>query len=595
MATTRGNKPIEALYNHWEDLTPDLYTELLVDFESYCSKGCIIINKNGSAVPFKLNEAQKKIAELLLPLIFKEIPEPVTVVIHKARQEGVSVLFAALEKYISTKRRNLSTVHLLPTDDLASKFYEQKMLPLLEGTHPQLLPKTTVITKPVPYIRVRELHGTALNSFIKIGGSRSKASGRSGTNQIVIFDEYAYYEQVQQLEKGVLATQPKTGLALTVYVSTANGVNHFYDVVKLARQDNTHMKYLFLPWHMLKEYEMEPKGRLADLTSLHEYELKLLRIFEDCGYPIETWARKLQFYEYTLENEAKNDWDFMFSEYPSTPEESFEASGKPVLPASVLMNWRDDMPEFKHIEAFSSGHSVEFDIVERSSIKMYEEPIQGKRYMIGVDPSNGEEAGDSSAGVVLDVQNMQEVCTFVEKIDQTELADLVVNLAKYYNGAIIVPERNMGRTLIDWIRLQLNYHRLYVDPVSTTRNRTQYGVHMTRPMKNEAIERMRFFMNNAIWYSPDQGFIDDALHFSWKETPGGFQKAVAQGTDENNQPYHDDTVMARLTLTLALDMRRWKEYGERNAKKENGRPLRLHPRVYKRSNRLTSYSQERHR
>jgi hypothetical protein len=224
------------------------------------------------------------------------------------------------------------------------------------------------------------------------------------------------------------------------------------------------------------------------------------------------------------------------------------------------MSLRDTLPKFDYIDAFSEGDKVVFDKVERSTIKRYEPPKPRRRYMLAIDPSNGEEEGDSSAGVVLDVETMREVCTFVEKIDQTELAELAVHLAKYYNNAIIVPERNMGSTLISWIRLNLGYYRIYIDPRATTRKRTQYGVHMTRPMKNEAIQRMKFFLNNGIWYSPDKGFIDDALHFSWKATPGGFQKAVAQGMDENNQPYHDDTVMARMTLALALDMRRWKEY-----------------------------------
>lgn len=556
-----GNKPIEALYTHWDELDAENYTDFMLDFREYCREGCIILDKNGRAVPFVLNEAQLKIAELLLPLIFKKVPEPVVVVIHKARQEGVSVLLAALEKYISSRRRNLSTVHLLPTDDLANKFYEQKMRPIIEGTHPQLLPTISAVTRPVPFLKFQELHGTYLNSFVKIGGAKSKAAGRSGTNQIVIFDEYAFYENVDNLERGVLATQPKTGLVLTVYVSTANGVNHFYDAVKVARRESSAIHYLFLPWHILTEYELEPKGRLKDLTHLTDYELKLLNIFEEEGYPIQTWARKLQFYNHTLEVEAKNDQEYMFENYPSTPEESFEASGKPVLPANVLMDWRNKMPSFEYIEPFSSPYGkVSFEVVDRSTIKRYEPPVPRKRYMIGVDPSNGEEEGDSSSGVVLDTETMREVCTFNENLDQTELAELVVHLAKYYNGAIIVPERNMGSTLVNWIRLNIGYYRLYVDPIASSRKRTQYGVHMTRPMKNEAIQRMKFFMNNGIWYSPDKGYIDDALHFSWKATPGGFQKAVAQGVDENNQPYHDDTVMARLTLVLAMDMRRWKDY-----------------------------------
>src|SRR5690606_17110738 len=105
-----------------------------------------------------------------------------------------------------------------------------------------------------------------------------QAPGHGQTNSVVVFDEYAYYEKVKRLERGMEATIPKTGLALKVYVSTANGLNHFSDLSKVA-QASPNWKYLFLPWHMLKEYEREPEGRLKDLTSLTEYELKLCDIF----------------------------------------------------------------------------------------------------------------------------------------------------------------------------------------------------------------------------------------------------------------------------------------------------------------------------
>lgn len=571
-----GNaKAIEPLYEHWTELSAKDWQLIMVDFKKFCSEGHIIINKQGEAVPYVLNEAQDLMASTLLPLIFAEKPSPISVVVHKARQEGISVFLAILKKYIATRRRRIPMAHLLPTDKLASDFYEFKAKPLYEGSHPQLLPEIIGTTKPTPLLRFKSFQDKSYASSIKYIGSQSRAAGRSGTYQIVVLDEYAFYERVDNIERGMLATMPKTGLSLTVYVSTANGINHFYDTVKVARQEGSRMIYLFLPWHILKEYEKDPTpgSRLDKLSSLTEYEMKLLEIFEQAGYPRESWVRKLAFYEYTMEIEAKNDQEYMFENYPSTPEESFEASGKPVLPHSVLMSWRDQKPEFRYIEQFVESQGslangkIVFKDVDKSTIRRYKRPAAGRRYMLWVDPSNGEEDGDTSAGVIVDMENMEEVCTFSERIDQTELAEMCVNLARHYNNAMIVPERNMGRVLIEWIRL-LGYTRLYVDPTSSSSRTPKYGVHMTRPVKNEAIARMRFLMNNGIYKSSDPGFIDDALHFSWKKTPSGYQKAVATGVDENNQPYHDDTVMARLTGMAVLDMRRWKDYADSSKPKK---------------------------
>ena len=564
------NKPLEPAYSHWKVLSSSELNELVLDFEKFCSEGTMIINKEGRAVPFILNEAQTLLARTILPYAFKEIPEPVTVVVHKARQEGISVLLARLEQYISTRRKNINTVHLLPTDDLADKFYEQKARPLIEGTHPSLLAEIVATAKPTTFLRFRKFLGTVLNSYVKIGGALSKGASRSTTNHIIIFDEYAYYEKVTQLERGVLATQPKTGFALTVYVSTAKGVNHFYDVVKQARKKGSRMIYVFMPWHMLKEYEMEPQGRLKDLTSLTDYELKLCDIFEKEGYPVSSWARKLEFWQYVFETEAKNDWQYMFSEYPSTPEESFENTGNPVFPTGLLLSlyakasayWDETPPKNKDavIDRGTSGvPRLIMRDVPLSPIKVYKEPEYGEKYLLGIDPAGGSLSGDYSDMVVLKESTMEEVCTFKDKIDQTELAEVAVNVARYYNNAIIIPERNMGSTLIEFIRL-LGYGRMYVDPLST-QQRLMHGVQMTKASKDESIKRMRFLLINGIWKTNDKYFLDDAIHFVWQETPGGFKKAVASGTHEDtSEPYHDDSVLARLNIVATLDMRRWRLY-----------------------------------
>ena len=214
MATGSKSKLITPLYNHWEKLDKNELTSLLLDFTQYCAKGKMIIDKQGHAVPFILNEAQLEVARLILPYIFAKVPEPVTLVIHKSRQMGISVVLAALEQYIVSRKQNINLTHLFPTEQLASQFFQEKWLPLMEATHPQLLPDMYATSSPIPYVKVRDFHGIQMGCNVRIGGAESKAAGRSTTNQIVILDEYAFYQNVSNLERGILATQPKTGLAI---------------------------------------------------------------------------------------------------------------------------------------------------------------------------------------------------------------------------------------------------------------------------------------------------------------------------------------------------------------------------------------------
>jgi hypothetical protein len=551
-------KGIEAAYTHWKPLNQQQFNELMLEFEAYCEKGSMITDKNGQPVPFILNEAQKVVSQFILQEIFTEVPKPINLFIHKCRQMGISVVIAKLEAFLCSRKKNLNTQHIMPTEDDADDLCDKKFVPLLQGSHPVLLPEVHVTKRRVKFLKFGE---TALNSSVTFSSAQKQSGNRGQTNQVVIEDEQAHYERVEYLERGVLATMPKVGLALRVVVSTAYGMNHFYDLSKVAK-DSVHWKYLFLPWHMISEYEMEPTGRLATLQSLTAYEVKLCDIFEECGYPIETWARKMQWYQYVFETEAKLDWDYMFENYPSTPEESFAATGAPVLPADKLREFKENPKPFKYIEVTQDIYG-KASIVETSlsTIKQFAKPISGRKYIIGVDPADGGADGDASAAVVIDLTTMEDVCCIKEKLDQNEFAELLNHLGRYYNNASIVPERNTGQSLIDWL-VMLKYPNIFIDALHTTRTRVVYGVYMTRPVKNEAILRAKFLLNAGIYTDYDPDFIDEGLHFTWKKTPSGLQKAIG------SEGYGDDCVMARLIAMSALNMNKWRDYGKQQ--QQNG-------------------------
>jgi hypothetical protein len=542
---------IEPLYDHWKPLTQSKFNELILDFEKYCEEGSIVIDKNGVAVPMKLNEAQKAVASLIIPLVFAELPSPTNVFIHKARQEGISTVLMKIEQYCAGRIRNLNTQHMMPTEPDAEEMSEKKFIPALQGLHPELAPTVYPIKRKYKF---KDFGGTVLNSSVSFSSAESTGANAGQTNQMAILDEYAKYKRVTHLERGLLATLPKTGRALTVYVSTANGMNHFYDLSKIAKEPNNHWQYLFLPWHMLKEYEMEPQGRLKDLTALTDYELKLCDIFEACGYPIQSWTRKMQFYDYVFQTEAKLDKDYMFENYPSTADESFAASGTPVLPSHVLYAMRDANKQFEYVELVQRDNKISVMGTTVSTIKRYKVPVPGHKYEIWVDPADGGEGGDDSAFNIVDITLMESVCCMKERIDQNDLAETLAPFGYYYNKAEIVIERNTGQSCIDWLVKMLKYPRVRIDPFHTTSRRVEYGVYMTRPVKNEAILRMKFLLNNGFYKDYDPDWIEQGLHFTWSKTPTGMAKAA--GTEG----YHDDTVMCRLVGVAGLDMRRWKDY-----------------------------------
>lgn len=545
-------KIITPLYDHWKSLTQIEFNGIMLDFERYCEEGSIIIDKNSQAVPFKLNEAQVAVAKMIIPEVFNEVPVPTNLFIHKSRQMGISTVLLKIEQFICSRKKDLNTQHIMPTEEDAEDLAEKKFVPALQATHKDLLPEISQTKRRLRFI---EFGGVVLRSSVTFQSSQKQAPGHGQTNQVIIEDEHALYEKVARLEKGMIATMPKVGLSLRVVVSTARGMNHFYDLSKVA-QKSQHWKYLFLPWHMLAEYEMEPQGRLKELSSLTEYELKLCDIFEAEGYPIETWARKMQWYEYTFETEAKRDWDHMFENYPSTAAESFAATGTPVLPSAKLYKLKEAEKKFTYVELMQDQVG-KVSVIEShySTIKMFQRPVKGRKYLLGVDPADGGSDGDNSAAVIIDLTTMENVLSIKEKIDQNELAELLNHLGRYYNNASIVPERNTGQSLIDWL-VMLRYPNIYVDPLHTTRQRVVYGVYMTRPVKSEAIARTKFLLNQDIYKDYDPDFIDEGLHFSYTKTPSGLQKA------EGTEGYGDDVVMSRLIAFSAINMNKFRNYAK---------------------------------
>jgi hypothetical protein len=543
-------KGIDSAYSHWPSLNQRQFNTLMLEFGRYCSEGSMIINKNGQSVPFVLNEAQKLVAEYLINEIFADVPSPTNLFIHKSRQMGISVVIAKIEQFMCSRKKFLNTQHIMPTEPYADDLCDKKFVPLLQGTHPTLLPSVHQVKRRVKFL---EFGQTKLDSSVAFSSAQQHGGGRSQTNQVVIEDEQAFYERADYLEKGMLATMPKAGLSLRVVVSTAYGMNHFYDLSKVA-QTSQYWKYLFLPWHMLAEYEMAPWGSLQQLNSLTDYQVKLCTIFEEAGYPAASWARKLQWYQYVLETEAKLDWDYMYENFPSTAEESFAASGAPVLPAQKLRDLRDHPQPFSYAEITQDvTGTTNISDTALSSMKRFAKPQPGRKYLIGADPADGGADGDASAAVVIDLTTMEAVCCVKERIDQNEFAELLNHLGRYYNNASIVPERNTGQSLIDWL-VMLKYPNMFIDALHTTHSRVVYGIYMTRPVKNEAILRLKFLLNKAIYTDYDPDFLEEGLHFTWKKTPSGLQKAM--GTEG----FGDDCVLARLIAAAALNMSRWRDY-----------------------------------
>lgn len=555
MAQVAGRKSLKNMvtspYEHWKPLTDSQFYGAMGDFVQFC-KESIILDKNGRPVPMHLNEAQVLFSSEVLKAIepiMKKIPtKSVNVLCHKSRQMGITTVTLKLEQFVASKSTNFNILHVMPTDSEANEMIDRKFLPLLRGTHPELLADIIPVAN---YADFKSFSGIELDNRITFMSAGVKSSGHGRTIHMLVEDEHAKYTDPFNLEAGLLPAM--SGNTIRIVLFTAKGMNHSFDLSKVAQDPESDWVYIFLPWYILSEYEMEPEGRYKSLNSLTEYDLFLCSEFKRAGISPSRWARKLQWYNYTFINEAKKDQLYMFENYPTVAAESFQASGAPIFDSRLLYDWMER--EFKTIDAFYADGETRFDYVDGGAIKEYEAPIKNHQYIIGLDPAEGEVKGDDSALVVWDITKpkIKAVAAYNGIISQNDFAELAYDMAMRYNMALLVPERNMGSLMIKWLTEVKGYLNIWTDANKVT-GYNNLGVRTTVSSKNEMIARLKFLMNNSYYEDFDPVFCEQGLYFTFQKTASGQLRAAG------DSGHHDDAVLARMLCTMAINMDRYKGY-----------------------------------
>lgn len=553
MAKPRPANRISSPYEHWEDLSDARFFGALQDFKLFCAES-LVTDKNGVPRPFILNEAQElfalKVLEAIEP-IMQKIPTPsIRVLVHKSRQMGITTVCLKLEQFILSKTTNINGLHIMPTEGEADEMIDRKLMPLLQGTHPDLMAEMSASGNKVDFI---EFEGVLLNNRLSFMSSLTQGAGHGRTVHLLVEDEHAKYQDPFSLEAGILPAM--SGNTIRIVLFTAKGMNHSYDLSKVAQDPESDWEYIFLPWYILEEYEMEPKGRYKELNDFSEYDIFLASEFERNKVPVEKWTRKMQWYNYTFINEGKKDKNYMFENYPTVASESFQASGAPIFDSTLLYEWMKT--PHKTIDVFYADGGTEFREVEGGAIKVREDPVRGHEYIIGIDPADGEVNGDDSALCVIDVTNakLKTVAAYNGTISQNDLAEMSYDLAMRYNQAMLVPERNMGQLMIKWLTEVKGYLNIWTD-VAKVSGYNNLGVRTTVPSKNEMVARLKFLMNNGYFEDFDPVFCEQGLYFTFRKTQSGQFRAAGDAG------HHDDTVLARMLCMMALDMGRYKEWNE---------------------------------
>lgn len=337
-------------------------------------------------------------------------------IILKARQHGFTTdgLLDLLDRTISQKNTNSAIVA-----------HEQKKVQTLfeivkrgyENLPNELKPR-------VSFDNRNELYFPDLDSKIYVA-----LDTRGDTVHNLHISEVAFIMNAEERMTGILESVP-TGGRITLE-STANGMGgYFFD--EWENPDSQFKKH-FYNWMWSEDYREETIKTMEELDN--EYRELAVRYgtIKDIRERFQLDKEQFNFYI----NKVRRHKEYVMQEYPTTITEAFIAAGRNVFHISDLN---------KHILLAPIDRKY-------GDVLIWEQPLKNFKYVIGCDVAEGL-GGDYSTIEVLNAHTGEQAAEFRSNhIPPDMLGDMLIDVGKMYNNALLVIEvNNHGRSVIDGIK-----------------------------------------------------------------------------------------------------------------------------------------------
>lgn len=431
-------------------------------FEEFCRDCLVIIDKRNRRVPFLLNSTQRKILAELRRLIAAGIPP--RLLILKARQVGISTLIEALLFWACLTQPNRSSLVI------AHKMKSSKTLFRMTRNFHRFLPDSMRQRRRLENVSEIEFDsGSRLEVEVQ-GDPRGYAA------QGVHVSEAAFFTELEVTLTSVMQTLPYSTESLCAIESTANGVgNKFHKLWQRASglaldeqvpEDERGWTPIFIPWFEHEEYRIPLDGKALTITAEEARFMRLHNIT----------LEQMKWRRWCISTNLDGDEDLFAQEYPATPEEAFALSGRPAFDVQAVQHYTKQiadavrekrLPVRMEIESDPPGiGSVDIVEHERGRLRIFGYPKDRHTYIVGADPSEGDPGSDPSPLAVLCQQTLDLEATWYGKAPPDVLACHAIDLARYYNDALVINEANNHGILFHETVLQLGYPNLYYRKVS---------------------------------------------------------------------------------------------------------------------------------
>ena len=478
-----------------------------MDYIESCLK---IKTKSGTVVPFRLNDAQRKLYAVAKRQ--QDAGKPVRLIILKARQLGFSTLTEGLIFHACATRKNVNALIVAHREDATANLFRMSKLfydelpapvkPMLRASNAQEL----VFENPSKLRSEREAR-PGLRSRIRCATAGGRGIGRSDTLQCVHLSEYAFWpdgaDGKASTLAGILQAVPSLPGTMVVIESTANGFEDFKERWDAAVAGENDFEPVFFAWFENPDYSM-PVVPGTEWTP-EERDLKAAYQLTD---------EQLQWRRWCIANNCGGSLDMFRQEYPASPGEAFLHSGTGVFDNEQIVLRLERLPEPAGRGEFTDSEWTES---ETGAITLYELPEEGVPYVLGGDTAG--EGSDYFTAIVIDNVSGRIAAKLRQKYSEPEYVRQICALGRFYNDALVAIETNFSTYPV--MKLQeMEYPNQYSrerEDTYTRQMKKSYGFRTDRQSRPRAIANLvEVFSSHPEWFT-DRELLEEMLTFCYNE------------------------------------------------------------------------------
>src|SRR6185437_16870460 len=130
--------------------------------------------------------------------------------------------------------------------------------------------------------------------------------------------------------------------------------------------------------------------------------------------------------------------------------------------ASCFLASGESVFELSAVDARLKDAPLPAEIRRNGELEIWFPPVPGRSYLVAVDPAGGGTEGDYSAAEVIDLATGLQCAEFAAHMGGVELTRVITELAREYNQAMLVVERNNhGAGVLALAETVCEYPRIY--------------------------------------------------------------------------------------------------------------------------------------